>query len=533
MRPRRFPILSSKTLWFLVLGLAAACTSLLEAKFIDQPGTEDACYYYSGGLNFVQGRGMNESFYWNYLESSSALPHPGFLYWMPLPSIVAAAGMFLFREGFQQSQIPFLFLSIAFPFWVFWLGFRLTSSFKNGAVAGFLSIFSGFYAVYWLNTESFLLYAWIGSLSLFLLSVLLDHPRWYLPVLAGILCGLAHLTRADGILFLFLAVYAVFTVRSLRWMERGKYFLLLLGGYGIITGFWYVRNLLEWGSPLPSATGGALWLTTYNDLFHFPASDLTPARFFSEGLIPLSQARWSALIWNAETAIFVLGLVFLFPVIGWGAYLLRRKTAFQLSLGYFGLLFFVMTVMYPFQGSRGGFFHSSAALLPFAAVAASWGLDDLIARLSRLRSWRIESSQSFFGTGFVLLALFSTCVLYYQRVIGSDPNRTYWSSLNSDYSAGVERLGGAARGSRFMVNNPPCFYALTGWEAVPVPDGDPATLLAAADYFHVGFIILDSNVPNGLLPLYNGTVSLARLSMIWEDQEGKNTYRWFAVEPPP
>ena len=84
-----------------------------------------------------------------------------------------------------------------------------------------------------------------------------------------------------------------------------------------------------------------------------------------------------------------------------------------------------------------------------------------------------------------------------------------------------------------MVNDPPCFYALTGLEAVPVPDGDPTTLLTVANQFDVQFIILDSDVPDGLLPFYNGTVSLSRLPLVWEDREGNTVYRWFAVEPPP
>ncbi len=83
-----------------------------------------------------------------------------------------------------------------------------------------------------------------------------------------------------------------------------------------------------------------------------------------------------------------------------------------------------------------------------------------------------------------------------------------------------------------MVNDPPCFYEKTGLEAIPVPDGDSAMLLAAADQFGVQFVILDSNVPEGLLPIYNGTVSLSRLRLIWEDREEDTVYRWFAVEPP-
>jgi len=529
----RISIPPNRTRWLLALFATALIVSLLEAFSVSQPGTMDACYYYSGGLNIFQGRGMNEYFYWNYLEGSGALPHPGFLYWMPLTSFVAAAGMFLLRDGFRQAQIPFLLLSVAFPLWVCWLGVKLTASFRTGLVAGFLSIFSGFYAIYWLNTESFLLFAWIGSLTFYIVSVLLHRPRWYLSVLTGILCGLAHLTRADGILLVPLACLAILVACPGTLLRRATYMLGTIAGYLLTSGFWYLRNLSAFGSFLPSATGNALWLTAYNDLFHIPASDLTPERFFSGGLLPLITARGTAVLWNTETAIFVLGMVFLFPLICWGAYRLRKQPVMTIGIGYFLLIYFVMSIVYPFQGSRGGFFHSSAALIPLAAVAAALGLDEVISRLGKVRNWRIDSAQTFFAVGFILLALVSTGVIFYQRVIGSDPSRTSWSALNTDYSAGVQRLGSLPAGTLFMVNNPPCFYVQTGMEAIPIPDGDAETLLSAADRSGAQYVILDSNVPDGLLPLYLQTISVPRLEKVWEDQRDGVTFVWFLVKPPP
>jgi hypothetical protein len=476
---------------------------------------------------------MNEFFYWNYLEGSGSLPHPGFLYWMPLTSFVAAAGMFLLRDGFRQAQIPFLVLSAAFPLWVCWLGAKLTASFRIGVVAGFLSIFSGFYAVYWLNTESFLLFAWIGSLTFYVASILLQRPRWYLSVGTGILCGLAHLTRADGILLVPMVCLAIVVACPVSWLRRGFNILGVGGGYLLISGFWYWRNVTVFGSLLPSATGNALWLTSYNDLFHIPASDLTPERFFSGGLLPLINARGTALLWNTETAIFVLGMVFLFPLMVWGAYRLRQHPVMRIGIGYLFLIYFVMGIVYPFQGSRGGFFHSSAALLPLAAVTAAWGLDEAISRLGAARNWAVDSAQNFFAVGFVLLAMVSTGVIFAQRVVGSEPNRTIWSALNSEYPAGVGRLGNLPLGTRFMVNNPPCFYVQTGMEAIPIPDGDAATLLSAADQAGARYVILDSNVPNGLLPLYQQILSVPRLEKIWEDRRDGMTFVWFLVKPPP
>jgi hypothetical protein len=532
MNFHRAAIPSNRMRWVLALLSTALIVSLLEAWAVSQPGTMDACYYYSGGWNLFQGRGLNEYFSWNYLEGSISLPHPGFLYWMPLTSFFAAAGLFLFHGGFREAQIPFLLLAAGFPLWVWWLGLKLTGSFRVGMVAGFLSIFSGFYSIYWLNTESFLLFAWIGSLAFYCLSVLLRRPRGYLAVLTGVLCGLAHLTRADGILFVPLAGLILLFASSVSWLRRGIYFFGVLAGYFLTSGFWYLRNWLTFGSLLPSATGSALWLTAYNDLFHLPATDLTAGRFFAGGLLPLLAARGTALLWNAETALFVLGMVFLFPFICRGAYLLRKQPVIAIGSGYFLLIFIVMSIVYPFQGSRGGFFHSSAALLPLAAVAASLGLEDVIAWLGKIRNWRIEEATTFFGIGFVLLAMAATGVIFTQRVIGRDPNQTDWSALNADYPDGTRRLENLAPDTLFMVNNPPCFYVQTGKRAIPIPDGGPETLLAEADRSGAQYVILDSNAPDGLQPLYQQTLSDPRLEIIWEDRRDGMTYLWFRIKPP-
>jgi hypothetical protein len=203
-----------------LLFLLALLTSLGEAFYIRQPGVMDACYYYGGGLNLVGGQGWNESFLWNYLDESAVLPHPGNMYWMPLPSLLAAAGIFLAGAGFRQAQISLIVLATGFPFLVYLVGKRLTGSFRLAILAGFFSIASGFFTVYWLNTESFLAYAWLGGILLFLLPSLAGGFHWTRALLIGVLCGLAHLTRADGILFLALAGFLLLAARSIKTADR-------------------------------------------------------------------------------------------------------------------------------------------------------------------------------------------------------------------------------------------------------------------------------------------------------------------------
>jgi 4-amino-4-deoxy-L-arabinose transferase-like glycosyltransferase len=516
-----------------LLFIAALLASLAQAYFIDQPGVVDACYYYGGGVNLARGLGWNEFFLWNYLDPSASIPHPGNMYWMPLPSLLAAAGMFLAGVGFRQAQFPLIILATGFPFLVFLAGKQLTGSFRIALLAGFFSIASGFYVVYWLNTESFLTYAWLGGMIIFLSPRLTSGYRWTEALWIGILCGLAHMTRADGILFLALGGFLVLRERSLTGSGRAQRILALGTGYLLSSGVWYIRNLAVWGSLFPPGAEKAAWLVEYNDLFSYPSSIITMDRFFAGGLNPILDARWSALQSNLATTFFVLGLVFLFPFIGWGIWLLRRKPALRTALLYYLMIFFLMTMIYPFQGSRGGFLHSAAALLCTAAIAASTGLNDLIARLSRWRKWEAGSAHVVLGGGFAVLALMASAAIFFSRVIGSDPGSVHWSTLNGEYPRGITQLGtGLPESTRFMVNNTTCFHVQTGFQTIPITAGDPAMLLAAADRYDVQYVILDSHIPEGLLSLYLGQATNPRLKRVFSDEYGGMVYIWFEVLPP-
>jgi hypothetical protein len=256
-------------------------------------------------------------------------------------------------------------------------------------------------------------------------------------------------------------------------------------------------------------------------------------RFIKTGLASILTARWDAFQTNLTTTLFVLGLVFLIPLLGWGVFLLRRQPAIRTALLYYLLIFFLMTFVYPFQGARGGFLHSASALLCFVSIGVSTGLDDAIERLSRWRKWQPGSARTVLGAGFTGLALIASGAIFVTRVIGPDPANPYWSRLNGEYERGISQIGMALpESTRFMVNNPPCFNIQTGFPAVPVTTGNPAMLLEAADHYDVHYVILDSNVPDGLRALYLGQISHPRLKKIFSEEYEGMLYLWYEVLPP-
>jgi hypothetical protein len=490
----------------------------------------DACYYFSGGINLAAGRGLSEDFLWTYLDDPSTLPHPAFTYWMPLPSLVSSIGMAFSQVGFRQAQLPFLVLAILFPLFVYWLGYRWTGNNRIAVLAGIFSISSGFYAVYWLNIESFLLYAWIGGLLLAAFPGLMQTESRAVPWLAGFLCGLAHLARADGILWLGLIMLAIAFSRSRPPARKLAPILVVLTGYACIAGFWYIRNIVAFGSPLTPGGLRTLWFTAYNDLFHFPAADLTVERFLSSGWMSVLAVRWEALLWNLQTLFFVLGLVFLAPFIAGGLYILRRYPAVRLGLIYLGILFLLMTFVYPLQGSRGSFFHSSSALLALVSIAAAVGVERSVEWVGQKRGWNLASARWVLITGLGFFSILASAWIFHQRVIGDDITRPVWSGNSGDYAVVIDRLGTVP--VRVMVNNPPCFWVQTGLQAVALPDGGVSTLLQAADRFSVQYVLLDSNSPAGLFPFYSGAAEDSRLKLVLDDVGiGDRHYVVYSIQP--
>ncbi len=363
----------------LLLFIAALLINSLLALFIVSPGYMDAAYYFGGALRLVGGYGFTEPYLWNYLSGLTSLPVPSHLYWMPLTSLVAATGMFIFTPTFRSAQIPFVLLSSLIPLFTYRIG-TLTLRHRDLAfTAGLLAIFSGFYVKFWANTDSFALFALTGGLSLVTMAYghKLGKAKWC--VISGLLIGLTHLTRADGVLFLLVALYGVWTTskeaRNTRqgWIHFLFYFLLVCGTYLLVMLPWFIRNVRIFGNPFAPGGLQTLWLTEYNDLFNYPPN-LSLQHYLSQGLISILEDKAWALGQNLQTFVAVQGLVFLAPFILIGLWRLRHQYIFRLVILYATLLYLTMTFIFTFPGARGALLHSGAALLPFFMLAGVYGL---------------------------------------------------------------------------------------------------------------------------------------------------------------
>ena len=127
---------------FALLGLL---TSLSVSAFQHTPGYMDAEYYYGGGLRLAGGYGFSEMVLWNYLDDPTGLPHPSHGYWMPLVSILSAAGMaVLNRLDFSAGRLFPLLLAAAVPALTAGLSWKLNGRRSAAILSGCFASAAGF-----------------------------------------------------------------------------------------------------------------------------------------------------------------------------------------------------------------------------------------------------------------------------------------------------------------------------------------------------------------------------------------------------
>ncbi len=519
------------------------------ALFQSTPGYMDAEYYYTGGLRIATGKGFTEPFLWNYLDDPQGLPHPSHAYWMPLASLLVALGMKLSGAVvFNTGRLGFLLIAGCIPPISASLSLVISKRRDFALLAGILAGIPSFYLSYLGTTDTFGIYMLLGGLWFVILHTfasgdgssvqIKQNGRFALGL--GLISGLLHLARADGILWLFIGLLAVGNWRELTQALNGKtqfhissYIsntlrncVLLLCGYLLIMGPWMVRNAMTFGTLLAPGGARALWLANYDELYSYPASLLTPAHWWASGIYNLVQSRLWAVGQNLQSTLAVQGEIFLLPLILIGLWQYRKNLIVRYGLLVWGLTFVVMSFVFPFPGPRGGFFHSGAALQPLFWAVAPAGLDTFINWGVRVRGWNYSQANAFFRSGVVGLALMLAILVVRGRVVGGSPATPVWNSSAADYTRleNVLHNLGVEDGALVLVNNPPGYYLASGRPAVPIPNGDVDTLLAAAEKYGARYLLLEANHPKDLSDLYQYPSDRPRLDWLG-DYEGTQIFK--------
>jgi len=447
------------------------------------------------GAELAKGNGFNEPYLWNYLDDPQGLPHPSHTYWMPLASIVSAVGMWVTGQiTYASGRIPFILLSACVPLLTATLAFEVSLNRMLAIVSGLLSIFSLYYAPFMPVPDNYALYMLLGGAFL----LLAPRKQKWIPIALGAFAGLMTLARSDGLLWLGLAGLTVMWKYANKEEGTKNSFnewvkmivpagLLALLGYFLVMGGWHYRSYTLFDSFMTPGGGRLLWLENYNQTFSYPADSLTREGFLNAGWDAAMDVRFKALGSNLGNMFAAQGGIFLFPFILIGLWELRKELRARIAVTGWLILFFIMTLIFPFAGARGSFFHAGAAFQPLWWVDVPVGLNVVIA-FARKRGLFADNAYVVFQGMLVILAIFMTYFLVDLRVLGE------WATEDGVY-ASVEQIfidNGISPDVGVIVRNPPGYYISSGRPAIALPYGDESVILQVAERYGAGLLILES-----------------------------------------
>lgn len=503
---------------------------------IERAGYMDASYTLHVAERLAEGRGFTEEVLWNYLDSPTGLPHPSNLYWMPLPAILAAASFLIFGVSYHSAQVPFVLLSIIPPGFAFYLANRLFATDRSANdrrfasyawTAGLLTLFSGFYMVYWIAPDNFAPFAVTTDSSLLLMGFALGRRgrSWLLWLVAGLLAGLSQLARADG--FLVISIVPLVLYQSTRsFGQTALHSFAATVGFLIPLTPWLFRNYIVAGSLFAPGGVRTLFLTGYNELFRYATGDLTLSRYLDWGIVNIISSKLYALGFDALVVVLGGLLVFLAPFAVVGCWQLKRRAEFKPFLAYMLILLIAMPFLFTFPGMRGSMLHSSVALVPFLAVAVPPGLDSVIAWVAhRRRKWDESAAGQFFRVGFVGLACALSIFLYSQGVFGIVSTGTtsvlLWNARDVEYPAIGEQLTawGVSTQQPVMTVDPPSFFNETHRRSIYLPTDGIEAIFQASRQFESRYLVLEYDHPVPLNALYSGTSQISGLALVARFQD--------------
>lgn len=493
-----------------LIALAALGIGALLAAGLRQPGYTDAYYYFNAAQRLATGQGLTDAAIWTYLglPPTGALPLPSHLYWMPLASIVEGLSMALLGPTFRAAQAPMVACYAGLALLAYLIGYRLGGARRYGWMAAILTLCSGFYMPYWAMTDTFSLFGLVGAGCLLCLGRARARSGpaigWY--GVAGALAGLAHLTRADGLLFVI-----VLPISAL-WPPRPRYRGALIGlvAYCLVMAPWFARNLAVIGAPLPTGGFAVAFMRGYEELVSYPPT-ATIGTFLAWGAGNILSSRWEAFIASNGTLwtfLAVEGMLALAPFLLIGLWRRRFSPSLSAVILYALGLHALMTVVFPLAGVRGGLLHSAAALVPFWAALGAIGLEDAVRWAARRRRWPARQAVNVFTGAVLVFAVALSAVIY-----GSASGR--FNAAGEAYRAlGADLPANAI----VMVNDPPAFYYHTGRSGVVLPNNGPETVRALAQRFGITHIIIDVNRTAPLDDLYSGASVPPFLALVRRDR---------------
>lgn len=501
--------MSSHARDLLALGALALIARAIAVAVLPWPPFTDPAYYSLIAQRLAEGHGFTTPVLYSFIEVGSripdlpTLPVPSNAHWMPLTSIVAAASMAVFGSTYVAGTVPLIVLSALLPPLTFLVATELWRSRVTAWAAGLLAIFAGPLLIMYPTIDNFAAFGATGAACLYgsMRAVRAPRPGPWLVAAAGF-AGLATLSRIDGVL-LTLAVATAWLVRR-GWTPWRP---ARVSGAGIGWGFasaatylavlapWLGRNIVVFGSPLPSTGGHTLWIRTYNEQFSI-GHEVSLATYLDWGwanIVGSKLASWGELI--GRTAVLLGGTFIIFFVAG--LWLFRRRAELAPFFVYFGAMFVAMGAIFTFHAPKGAFYHSAPAWLPWAFAISAAAVGPAASGAGGVWPFlRRPATHRFLVTagiaGAVVLSVVGSAILY----------RQWDRSRVRDEQAAAFLRANAQPSDVVMASDPASIHPLTGNPGVAAPFDPYRIIEQVVEAYDVTWVIvLRPDEPGAVDPL--------------------------------
>ena len=474
----------------------------LIAGFPD-PAYPDSFYYVDVARQLAAGHGFSIDFVWIFAEvggripANAVLPIASNAHWMPLASLVQVPFIWLLGPTAFASALPFALIgAIAAPLAWFIARDAGAPGFV-GIGAGVLTALPAMTFVYMAQPDNFALFETLVAGALLLAARgLRGRPRSF--ALAGILAGLATLSRTDGLLVMGV-LGAVFLWDRLRTRvaaggspARPAHLPITaavgaVGLFVVTVGPWYLRQLAVFGTLSPSTASGKVLFIRDIGEWNSITTPATLDHLLGMGLGPLLLTRVGGLVAVVFIFIIMVGAVVLIPPLVVGAWHRRHDAAFGPYFGYAALLLAFSTLVSAVHVTGGTFIHSAVGLVPHTYVLALWGIVVAAGWIARRRtSWDAERAGRVFVGGAVAFGVIAAIAGASAVHSGWDVKRTRIQAVGTALDA-----AGAPTSDRVMAIDASGNRYWTGHPGVVLINDPMATVEDVARAYDIRWLVLE------------------------------------------
>ena len=485
--------------------LALLVRAALVAAYPD-PGYTDAYYYVDAARSLAQGNGFNVDVVWIFAEVGGAipadptLPIAAFGHWMPLAALIQVPFLALFGPQPWASAAPFVLIgATAAP--LTWAIAREAGASAVVAVgAGVLIAVPALSVAFMAQPDNFALFQPLVAGALWMTARgLKGSPRSF--VLAGLLAGLATLSRTDGVLVLLVVLLAFAWDRT-----RGRGVIPASAAVGAVAAFvlvmapWWIRQLAVFGTLSPSmASGKVLFIRSIGE-WDSIATPATLDHLLGMGAGPLLMSRVGGFLAAVTIYVVLIAGLVLAPFIVVGSWARRRSVDFGPFFTYAAVLFGFSAVVSAVHVPGGTFIHSAVALAPYSYVLALEGVAVVVAWFGRRRpAWDPGPT-----TRLATVAVVAVVVLGALTSVGV---------VHASWAAGRDRLlavrdaldaAGAPATARVMSIDAAATRYWTGRGGVVLVNDPVATIGEVADAYDIDWLVLDRGAVDTTTPILDG-----------------------------